>query len=180
MHANLDRVLAQEFVFEGGYAERPEEPGGAVNMGISMQTFVAWRLQHKLPQPAISDLRSLSREEAEAIYYGAYATTCGFDDLPSGLDYCVLDAAINDGVNWSLRELAIVLDVRVDRWPKARSIIAQVTSFRGIRDAIVLYCDDRLAHKRNDKGPGEWEKFHVGWTSRIERVRTDACAMAGS
>ena len=57
MLSNFAKVMDLIFINEGGYAERDSEPGGAVNMGVSMVTFIAWRLFKKQPIPNLLILR---------------------------------------------------------------------------------------------------------------------------
>lgn len=161
MRANLDKALAYVFVSEGGFAQRPTEPGGAVNMGISLQAYAAWWVKLAATSgappdaPTIADLQKMTKEEAIAIYDTLYAEPIGFDALPSGVDYCALDAAVNEGVGWTKR-------------------IMQAMPVSAADDVIDFVCDTRLAGKR--KRP-QWVQFGRGWTSRIESVRKHAKEM---
>src|SRR5882757_9614145 len=97
--AALDFVLKDE----GGYAERPEEGGGAVNKGVTFTVFKAWRLKQNKPEPTWADLKAMTVEEAGQIYAAQFFEGVHFDDLPAGIDYCVLDAAVNGGVAGSIK-----------------------------------------------------------------------------
>lgn len=158
MRANLDKALAYVFVSEGGFAQRATEPGGSVCMGISQQTLATWRKQHGGPVPTVDDVRNLSKGEATAIYEKLYAEPIGFDALASGVDYCALDAAVNEGVGWTTR-------------------IMRALPVSAADDVIDFVCDTRLAGKRKR---AEWVQFGRGWTSRIESVRKHAKEMAAA
>ncbi len=94
MRANWDRAIASVLRWEGGSAVRPNEPGGAVNMGVSLQAF---REEH--PEATLNDLLHMSQDEAKRIYAKNYAGKIGFDDLPSGYDAAMLHGAVMFGVN---------------------------------------------------------------------------------
>ncbi len=95
-----NRGLAATFVGddEGGFAIRKDEPGGAVNRGITFQTFKIWREKQGKPIPTFDDLKNISLNEATEIYGQLYFDPIGFDDLPSGLDYILANTAIMQGV----------------------------------------------------------------------------------
>ena len=43
MQANEARALASVFENEGGYSNKPADPGGPTNFGITQRTLAAWR-----------------------------------------------------------------------------------------------------------------------------------------
>lgn len=158
MRSNLDKALAYVFTSEGGFAERLTEPGGSVNMGISQQTLATWNKAHREPVPTVDDVRNLPKWKATEIYEKLYAEPIGFDALPSGVDYCALDAAVNEGVGWTRRIMRALPVYDAD----------------GVIDFV---CDTRLAGKRKR---AEWPQFGKGWMNRIEGVRVHAKAMAAA
>ena len=94
MQKNWDRAISHVLLWEGGSAVRPNEPGGAVNMGVSLQAF---REEH--PNATLNDLLHMTQDEAKRIYATNYAAKIGFDDLPSGYDAAMLHGAVMFGVN---------------------------------------------------------------------------------
>ena len=146
MRVNLEKALGFILEDEGGYAERPTEPGGAVNFGISMTTFSSWRSMHSRPRPAFADLKAMSKDEAIAIYTMNYALPLHFENIPAGLDYAALDAAVNEGVD------------------AARGLLTVTTPLRDMKARIQAISDIRLTVK---KARPEWTKFGPGWTARI-------------
>jgi hypothetical protein len=99
MRENWERSVANILLWEGGWAERPNEPGGAVNKGVSFLAFQEWRKSIGAAVPSLTDLKALSTEEAKAIYKRKYADPIGFDNLPPGYDYALLTAAVMTGPN---------------------------------------------------------------------------------
>ena len=61
---NLDVCLAFVFAEEGGYTDDPMDPGGATNLGITLDELSRWR------HTAVTkdDVRNLQKPEATAIY----------------------------------------------------------------------------------------------------------------
>lgn len=186
MRANVDAALAFVFRDEGGYAERPEEGGGAVNMGITFTVFKFWRLGIGLPEPTWADLKAMTKEEATEIYIVQYLNAVHFDELPAGVDYAVYDASITGGVTGSIKLLQEALGLKpvdgnyglVTKW---------AANHRVVPELINKLCDLRLAKYKtfkiynkiaNPAKPVEkqvtWGKI---WSNRIEEVRKRSMSM---
>ncbi len=110
------------FIHEGGYAERDSEPGGAVNMGISFTALKdVWKRLKVGHEPTFEDLKQLQRgslndtrlQDAEDIYSNWFFTPLTFDTLPSGVDYALVDFAVNSGVGGCLRAVTHSLNLPV-------------------------------------------------------------------
>lgn len=84
--------------WEGGFANDPNDPGGATNKGITIDTYTRWRKAHGQPQPTVEELRNLSDEEAERIFYEWYWLASGADKLAYPLCLIQFDTAVNAGV----------------------------------------------------------------------------------
>jgi lysozyme family protein len=176
----LDWILAHE----GGYAERPEEGGGAVNMGVTFAVFQAWRRLKGTHEPIdFAALKAMTRDEAEQIYGMQYLTPIGFDHLPSGVDYCVLDAAVLGGVAGSIKLLQTALRIEpVDGQFGLRTRWA--ANHRAVPKLINDFCEARAAKYRLFKS---WKKVAIPktgrtwgeiWNSRIDTVKNRALKMA--
>lgn len=186
MKENLARVLEWVFKDEGGYAEREEEGGGAVNMGITYSVFKAWRLLHGKPEPTWEDLKNMPKAEATEIYHEQYLEDIHFDDLPAGVDYAVYDASVNGGVTGSIKILQEALGLVVDghyglvtRW---------AVNHRDVPTLINRLCDERLETYQtfktwntiaNPKAAKEKQvTWGTIWSNRIAVVRKRALDMA--
>jgi len=154
MQNNLITALNLIFFWEGGFAIRATEPGGAVNMGVSLQTLIQWRASKNLPIPTIPDLQLMPKKEAIDIYTSLYADKISFNDLPNGLDYCCLDSAVNEGVGGTIRFLADACkyNYKVGTTPKMIGLfpIIKQTSVADLIDSI---CNHRLENKKQSP---EW------------------------
>ncbi|WEK50298.1 MAG: glycosyl hydrolase 108 family protein [Candidatus Kaistia colombiensis] len=171
MRGNLDKCLRLIFGSEGGFVNNPKDPGGATKYGITAATLGAWR---KLGRAATPDeVKRLQLAEAAAILEGQYARSIRFDDLPAGIDYAVLDFAVNSGPGQAAKTLQRVLGVPAD------GIIGERT-LQAIRAAdsaklIDAYLDARLAFLKRLK---TWPTFGKGWSRRLAEVRDGSLRMA--
>lgn len=95
---NFPRAMAFVREWEGGYVDHPSDPGGATNKGITIGTFIRWRVEKGLPTPTKEDLRNLTDAEATDIYREWYWKASGSDKLPWPLALANFDTAVNAGV----------------------------------------------------------------------------------
>ena len=77
----IDWVLG----WEGGLVDDPDDPGGVTKYGISQRAH-----------PEL-DIRSLTIDQAKAIYYTDYWVKSGAGKLPVPLGACMFDAAVQHG-----------------------------------------------------------------------------------
>lgn len=184
MKDNLARALEWVFKDEGGYAERPEEGGGAVNKGVTFSVFKAWRMLHGKPEPTWKDLELMDKDEATEIYHAQYLEDIHFDDLPAGVDYATYDASVNGGVAGSIKILQEALGLKVDG--HFGLVTKWAANHRDVPTLINKLCDIRqktyqgfsLFNKvANPKAlkPVTWGTI---WTNRIAEVRKRSLAMA--
>ena len=97
MIENWQRALDFNLGWEGGWAERKEEPGGAVNHGISMLAYREFRKRKGRGEPSFHSLQHINDEEVSE-FYKERADQIGFDDLPSGYDLALFNASTMFGV----------------------------------------------------------------------------------
>jgi len=90
-----DRSLAFVRKWEGGWADDPNDPGGATNKGITYGTFAKWRADHGQPSPSKEDLKALTDGEANQIYRERYWGKAKDLEWPLCLAY--FDTAVNSG-----------------------------------------------------------------------------------
>lgn len=177
MQINLQHCI-YDFVFpdEGGFVIRSTEPGGAGDLGVSFLVFATWEAAHGRPHPTFDDLKSMPKSEAAEIYTALYASPLHFNDLPSGVDYCVLDSGINDGVHGSTELLQRAMNVAPVTGKFSDDLLKRAQE-ADPKTIINAHCDLCLARK---KANPEWAQWGPGWTRRIERRRTRSLAMIGA
>lgn len=85
MSANFDRAFTIVVGIEGGYVNDPADPGGETKYGISKRRY-----------PDL-DIKSLTLDQAKAIYLRDYWNPHDLDDLEYGKALLVFDCAVNGG-----------------------------------------------------------------------------------
>ncbi|MBV9248730.1 MAG: glycoside hydrolase family 108 protein [Acetobacteraceae bacterium] len=167
--ANFDVCL--EFVFkeEGGYVDDPLDPGGATNLGITLNVLSEWR--HTAVTKA--DVQNLGKDEAGAIYRAKYWNVVRGDDLPAGVDLMVFDAAVNLGAGRSAR----ILQIAVGANPDGAIGPATLESTQG-NDSTVLISKLTDARVAWYQSLSTFSRFGKGWTARVNRAKQLALQMA--
>ncbi len=89
-----DEIIARE----GGFVNDPDDPGGATNFGITIQTLRALGEDvDRDGQVTPKDVRQLSRDRARAILVEYYFRRPHLDLLPEPLQPTVFDMQVNSG-----------------------------------------------------------------------------------
>jgi lysozyme family protein len=154
--ATYDAAMVRVFADEGGYTNDPVDPGGATNWGITIIDARKYWKGNATPE----DVRSMPKSVAAMIYRKHYADPMRYDDLPAGIDYSVLDAAINSGVGrapvWAGKALGV----------PAKSISDVIKPANDAPDKVAViqkYWRVRLAFLQ---GLSTFWRFGKGWTRR--------------
>ena len=170
MKKNYKGALKHVLVHEGGWANHKKDPGGATMKGVTLATYRRHFGDHKTKK----DLRNIPNKELEQIYRSGYWNKCRCDDLPTGVDYAVFDAAVNSGPGRGAKWLQAAVGAKQDGGigPKTLSRIEEQNPIQVSGDM----CDRRLTFLRN---LSTWPTFGKGWKRRVVSVRTTAIAMAG-
>ena len=77
-----------------GESERPGDPGGATNFGITLNTLRAWENNNSL---TAQDVKALTESQAKEIYRTDYLNKMQCGSLSCGLDLEVFDFGVNAG-----------------------------------------------------------------------------------
>ncbi len=160
--AAVDLILSHE----GGYVEDPRDPGGCTNLGITLATYRAFI--H--PRGSCSDLKHLTANQAASIYQRHYWDAVRGDDLPAGLDVCVVDMAVNAGVSMAAKLLQRLLGVPAD------GVIGAVTlaALDG-HDVVGLCHRYSVARIAFYQSLPTFKTFGKGWSNRV--ITTQAAAL---
>lgn len=171
---NLQHALDKIFGHEGGFSSDHADPGnwtgGAVGVGALHGTKFGIAAN---TYPAL-DIKNLTLAQAAEIYDQDYAAKVKFDDLPSGLDYAMLDYAVNSGPARAAMELQRIVGVADDG--KIGPMTLAALKGDDPKGLIHDLCNRRLAflHRLST-----WPRYGKGWGNRVEAVRTEALRMAG-
>jgi len=171
--ASFDVFFPTLLRFEGGFVDDPDDPGGATNKGITMQTFSACARRLLGMEPTLANLRALTDQQAGKIYKPLYWDKVRGDDIAlQDLADIVFDFFVNAGAN-ATRLLQTVMNaagaspsVTVD------GAIGPITirTLGGLdqRDVYRRYKQGRIQYYQNLAATNpQLEKFLKGWLNRV-------------
>lgn len=169
MKHNWDEALAHILKYEGGYVNHHADPGGMTNLGVTKRVWEEW-----IGRPATeADMRSLTPEMVAPLYKKRYWDAIRGDDLPSGVDLCVVDCAVNAGPGRAARFLQQAIGVTADGQIGPKTIAA-VTAIPADQ-VIEKFCNLREAHY---KSLDTFATFGKGWMNRLASVEAESKNMA--
>jgi len=173
MRENFERSLSLVLVHEGGWADHPDDPGGATMKGITLATFRGYYKNNRLTK---DDLRNITDAQLREIYRKRYWDAVKGDDLPLGVDYAVFDFAVNSGPSRAAKFLQKIVGVTQDGQIGPQTLAAVLTPSRPVA-IITALCAARLAWLRTLR---TYAVFGRGWKARVEDVATHASQMIGN
>ncbi|GIU67158.1 glycoside hydrolase family 108 protein [Candidatus Phycosocius spiralis] len=163
----LPRILKHE----GGFVDHPKDPGGATNFGVTQAVYDSFRRNAKLP---IQSVANIKYNEVSSIYKLMYWDAIRGDNLPVGVDYAVLDLAVNSGVHRAIRYLQLACGLKDDGIIGPRTIEAATTLPSGsLVQAIMARRASFVSQLRT------FATFGKGWFRRINEVRAVALEDVG-
>jgi lysozyme family protein len=165
MKHNWDEALRHILKYEGGYVNHPADPGGMTNLGVTKRVWEEWT-----GKPATeADMRALTPEMVGPLYKTRYWDAVRGDDLPSGIDLCVFDAAVNAGVGRASKFLQQAVGVTADGQIGPKTVDA--TTAKPADEIVAKFCDLREAHY---KSLPTFATFGKGWMRRLASVESEA------
>jgi lysozyme family protein len=169
MFSNFDKSLAAVLVHEGGYVNNPKDPGGMTNLGCTKTTWEQ-HCGHTVDEKA---MRALTPSDVGPLYRQKYWNKICADDLPTGVDYVVFDAAINSGPGRAAKWLQACINTYADGIIGDKTI--QAVRNKDAKELINDYCAYRLAYLKMLQ---TWQTFGKGWERRVKEVNATALSMS--
>lgn len=147
---NFDQAFEQLIGHEGGYVNNSNDRGGETKFGISKRSY-----------PAL-DIKSLTLDNAKAIYRTDYWDKCMCDRLPALIRFDVFDTAVNSGVRMAIRLVQKAMNLKDD------GVIGPIT-LEAINRAngvslSVIFNAERLIYMTSLT---DWQYFGKGWARRV-------------
>jgi lysozyme family protein len=169
MKTNFEAALIALLKSEGGFVNHPADPGGMTNLGVTKKVWEEWR-----GQPIDeAEMRALSPEKVAPLYKAKYWDMVQGDKLPSGVDFCVFDCAVNSGVKRASKLLQRAVGVDDD------GVIgrATMTAVEALNpdEVIDRFCAERLTFL---EALPTFATFGKGWTTRVSKVRDESQNLA--
>jgi len=168
VNRNWNKSFDLVIVNEGGYVDNKLDPGGATNWGCTQAVWEGY-IGHKV---SIDDMKALTKEDVKPLYKKRYWDAIHGDAIPSGLDYCLFDCAINSGVNRSAKIIQEIVGVFADG-AIGNNTVSAITQLNPVT-AINEFCDKRQAFLESLK---TFPVFGKGWSKRVSEVRIRALEM---
>lgn len=178
MEANFSIALKHIFESEGGYQEDTKDSGnrlsngrsGSTNLGVTQAVWEEW-VGHPVSK---EDMRNLRREGVERLYRKKYWDVVHGDDLPVGLDFLMLDFAINAGPGRAIKTLQEALGVTTDGniGPKTAYAIKHAPS----KELIKKFTQVKDTFYKECRG---FPTYGKGWLNRSAKAEALANTMIG-
>ena len=168
MKSNFEQSIAALLSHEGGFVNHPKDPGGMTNLGVTKTVWEGWT-GHDTTE---ASMRNLSTSDVTPLYRKKYWDAVQGDALPSGVDYCVFDTAVNSGAGRAIKLLQRAVGVTQDGLLGPNSLAAILVSDVG--SLIDKYCDVRNEFLQS---LSTFDTFGKGWTRRISEVNLKAKEM---
>ena len=133
MSTTFATAVAAVLKREGGYSNDPRDPGGETNYGISKRAY-----------PDL-DIRTLTTEQAIAIYRRDYWDAVRGDEMPRPVAWCLFDQAVNRGVVAAIKALQRALGAKPDGvlGPATMAVIKQADTYELVEhlqaEAVLAY-----------------------------------------
>jgi len=157
MQENHEKCISMILHHEGGYVNHPDDPGGETNLGVTKKVWEEWG--------GTKDMIDLTVEDVIPLYKKNYWDRVKGDDLPSGLDLCVFDWAVNSGTGRAAKKLQSMIGTTADGGigPNTLRILDEYIDEHGIEETIRNYTEVRQNFYESLKTFGTFGK---GWTRR--------------
>lgn len=167
--SNFEKCLEIILHHEGGYVNHPKDPGGETNLGVTKRVYEEWG--------GTKDMKDLTVEDVAPIYKKNYWDRIKGDDLPSGLDLCIFDFAVNAGPGRAAKMIQKMIGVTVDGGigPNTlRAIGLYEEEMGGVAEVIAEYQKQRQAYYES---LSTFDTFGRGWTRRVDETTITATEM---
>lgn len=146
----FDEAFDKLIDHEGGYVNDPRDPGGETKFGISKRQY-----------PNL-DIKNLTRDDAKLIYRTDYWERAGCDQIDPAVAFNIFDAAVNSGIENSVRFMQRACGVADDGHAGPVTLNA-VRSMPPVR-VVARFNGERLEFLAKLT---TFDHFGRGWTRRV-------------
>ena len=171
MIENFQRCMTLLLESEGGYVHDPKDPGGCTNMGVTKKM---WEYFSK-SEVSEEDMKNLTLNNVVPFYKELFWDAVKGDLLPTGIDYCVFDCAVNSGAYRSIKILQSVVGVQADGMMGDKTLAA-------VNSANRLNVIEDFNNKRIEflSVLPTFNHFGRGWTARVNAVEDQSKGMSSA
>lgn len=164
--AKIETLIPFLLKWEGGFVNDPDDLGGATNMGVTMNTYIAYCRRKGYPVPTVTRLKNLSEGQWVDIVKTMYWDRFRADEIHS-------QSVANICVDWlwlsgtvAIKRVQELVGVKVDGIVGPNTLVAinsmsSLVLFGMVKEERKRYIDE-ICRKR----PAN-EKFRKGWLNRL-------------
>jgi lysozyme family protein len=168
MKDNFAEALQKVLHHEGGYVHHAADPGVMTNLGVTNRVWEEW-VGHPVDEKT---MRDLTPAQVAPMYKAKYWDKVRGDDLPTGVDYTVFDAAVNSGPGRAAKWLQACVGVEQDGGIGPKTLAA--VNARDPAELVEDYAKRRLSFLMD---LSHWDTFGKGWSRRVAEVQSTAATM---
>lgn len=167
--AKSDILISFIRSWEGGWSDNPSDSGGATMYGITLATFIRWRLDNNQPRPDKNDLRIITDDEWRDIFHFYYWNRLRANDINSqAVANMLVDWYWHSGIT-AVRTLQRLCRVTIDGIIGPKTIAAVNADnpeqlFRRLKEARITSLTG-IAERRPDQ-----RQFLKGWLRRVNSI----------
>lgn len=172
MQNNFQACLAEVLKLEGGWVDDPADPGGATNLGVTLNSWRIWKGVNAVV--TVADIKALTVADVTPLYQQVFWKGCAGEYLPVGADLATFDWCVNSGVRRGNEGLQEALGVTQDGLIGPETLKA--AGAMDVKALVNAVCDARAAFYKT-LPEVEQEEFLKGWLNRVEAVRGVALGM---
>ena len=168
MHKNFNKCLSMLLHHEGGFVNHPKDPGGMTNLGVTKAVYDKWIGRESTEE----EMRELTSIEVAPIYKKNYWDKVRGDDLPSGVDWCAFDWAVNSGSGRPAKAIQRAVGAAADG--AIGPMTLQAVMNKDAKDIVESVYTQRQSFYESLK---TFETFGRGWTRRNKETLEQALRM---
>lgn len=176
MLSNFDKALDKVLEHEGGFStderdrgnQLPDGRKGSTMLGVTQANWEAF-VGHPVTW---NDMKALTRETVKPFYKRLYWDKVHGDDLPEGLDYLMVDFAINAGAGRAVKLLQEAIGTVPDGVIGPKTLAALKAA-----NPVDLIDKFSAAKEAFYKGLKDFPIYGKGWLNRVADVKVQAKTM---
>ena len=168
MKNNFDKCLAMLLEHEGGYVNNVNDRGGMTNLGVTKHVYDDWIGRVSTEQ----EMRDLTPDDVAPIYKKNYWDRVKGDYLPSGVDWCAFDWAVNSGSGRPAKAIQRAVGAKVDG-----AIGKQTVGLVMEKDPKFIIDYVYTVRKAFYEGLDDYKHFGRGWSRRNTETLHQAMKM---
>ena len=169
MKNNFDKCLAMLLEHEGGYVNSEFDKGGMTNLGVTKRVYEDW-VDRKVSE---QEMRDLTPDDVAPIYKKEYWDRVKGDYLPSGVDWCAFDWAVNSGSGRPAKAIQRAVGAKVDG-----AIGKQTVGLVMGKDPKFIIDYVYTVRRAFYEGLDDYKHFGRGWSRRNTETLHQAMKMA--